>query len=558
MHNFMNKFLIGLFAVLSLCIGCTTVSAQNEVEELSQRKPVPNSTIEVLKPTAGSQVKPGDTIFFAVKKTGKDATANISASVSGPGYGSKDFVIGTNLNTGVFAWKVPAQIEEGTYVVMVRSTKSQSFARVPLKVYQKKTITVTSPNGGERYKVGDKVRITWKTNLSASTSIALQLEDTRFKGDVAEHFSPIPSFQVQIPNTGSYEWTIPEVLNEYMKIGATGAVYRVGVADYGDGSVSDWSNGKFSIAPALTTSSPVLSRGTTYSSKKYVVNGDDVTEALANSFVVNAKDGTILDTITVGYTTASSTISNPTSPTTIYVFEKRGAVTNLLSSKIATEITTFSGLNSAIKPKEKVEYIVSFDMPANTKTGSAVQVFVKDIKLVNGVFSKDSVSLPIIGAPMFFTNSREPVVGKASYKIAARPTIQQVSSNQNGSTTAITASFQLLATASGGTVTPKNTDFVVRFQKGNPTEHIAQNSVVASAINVTTIPMKPIVSGGSASVTVVATITPRELGGSGIYYAQLSTPDGQKINTDWGVQVIAKNESFTASVMDAIRQMFGF
>lgn len=86
-------------------------------------------------------------------------------------------------------------------------------------------VTVTSPNGGEEYLIGDEMQIQWSSSLSGSVDVSL-----------IGGANTIP-IQTVSASAGSLTWTIPGSIE-------TGSNYRIAISN---GSVSDESNGTFSI-----------------------------------------------------------------------------------------------------------------------------------------------------------------------------------------------------------------------------------------------------------------------------------------------------------------------
>ncbi len=93
-----------------------------------------------------------------------------------------------------------------------------------------RSITVTLPNGNEKWKTGEQYTITWdSTGIIASVNIDL------YKGGTKER--NIKSLAL---NDGSYSWNIPP--NQ-----ATGLNYKIRIASTSNNLISDESNGYFSI-----------------------------------------------------------------------------------------------------------------------------------------------------------------------------------------------------------------------------------------------------------------------------------------------------------------------
>lgn len=99
------------------------------------------------------------------------------------------------------------------------------------------TITIISPNGGEAYKYGDAVTITWKAENITSKSAHIKLLKA---GSV---ISTIASNVPQSEETGLflYSWIVPSVL-------AVGSDYAIEVSDAASSTMKDTSDGQFKVA----------------------------------------------------------------------------------------------------------------------------------------------------------------------------------------------------------------------------------------------------------------------------------------------------------------------
>ncbi|HLP61569.1 MAG TPA: hypothetical protein VK186_22200 [Candidatus Deferrimicrobium sp.] len=91
------------------------------------------------------------------------------------------------------------------------------------------TITVTSPNGGERWMVGSSHAITWTTT---GTVANVKIEYSRSKGSSWEIIT------ASTANTGSYTWTIPDTVSSHC---------RIKISDASDGTPTDTGDAFFSI-----------------------------------------------------------------------------------------------------------------------------------------------------------------------------------------------------------------------------------------------------------------------------------------------------------------------
>ena len=92
-------------------------------------------------------------------------------------------------------------------------------------------LAVTSPNGGEAWDRGTTQTITWSSSGAVGPSVAIELySNGTFTRALAS----------ATPDDGSYDWNIP--LGEPL-----GSTYRVRIYSVGDPSISDFSDGTFSI-----------------------------------------------------------------------------------------------------------------------------------------------------------------------------------------------------------------------------------------------------------------------------------------------------------------------
>jgi len=111
-------------------------------------------------------------------------------------------------------------------------------------------ITVTSPNGGENWKVGETHNITWTSSNFGSMGVSINLLKPGATG--AEYLRNIAS---NLPNTGTYQWTIPSIVSS--------GTYNLMLVSSGGVAVQDYSNNYFNIAtastiPCLSGSGPLL------------------------------------------------------------------------------------------------------------------------------------------------------------------------------------------------------------------------------------------------------------------------------------------------------------
>ncbi len=76
---------------------------------------------------------------------------------------------------GTFNWIVPSVTEASDYTVVITSTTTGTIADTSDANFtiQSSAITVTSPNGGEIFDIGNSYDITWNDNIAENVKIQL-------------------------------------------------------------------------------------------------------------------------------------------------------------------------------------------------------------------------------------------------------------------------------------------------------------------------------------------------------------------------------------------------
>lgn len=104
------------------------------------------------------------------------------------------------------------------------------------------SIAVISPNGGEKWTIGNTYTIRWNTSgYGSNASIQIGLRDARYDPNLAAGEMTI----VDTTNTGSYNWTVPSTF-EGRALGGSGYKIVVYIEGGGPGKC-DLSNDDFSI-----------------------------------------------------------------------------------------------------------------------------------------------------------------------------------------------------------------------------------------------------------------------------------------------------------------------
>jgi len=164
--------------------------------------------------------------------------------------------VGSN-GQGSYSWTVTQQ-PSNNYQIRVTSTTKSSVTDTSNGTFSviapAPSVTVTAPNGGEKWAVGTTQNVTWQYVSNPGTTVKIDL----YKSGV---FSAniVASVSIGTNGTGSYAWAIPssQVL---------GSDYTVMVTT--NSGYSDTSNGNFSItapAPSATITVGAPNGGETWS-----------------------------------------------------------------------------------------------------------------------------------------------------------------------------------------------------------------------------------------------------------------------------------------------------
>ena len=172
-------------------------------------------------------------------------------------------------NTGSFAWEVGKNSEGGTipdgsYWVRVcnltrTACNTSSGGHVVIVTVTQPSITVTSPNGGEAWKVGETHIITWQPKwigLATGGNVVINLSDS--SKSVTYYIAQVPAA------LGTYTWTIPATISGNSIIGSQFKILMVDDID----NAADTSDNYFTINPALNyTANLTINNQTTGSFK---------------------------------------------------------------------------------------------------------------------------------------------------------------------------------------------------------------------------------------------------------------------------------------------------
>lgn len=138
-----------------------------------------------------------------------------------------------------------------------------------------KSLTLVSPNGGEKWETGGTYNIQWKsTGISSDAKMSLQLSYVEINS--TDRYE-IAMFQGTILNTGNYSWKISDPLGDVLpllKLKPDQFLMRVIYAPAGTVELEDYSDAVFNIIKS-TTPTPTPSAKSLY---LFVPNGGETWE----------------------------------------------------------------------------------------------------------------------------------------------------------------------------------------------------------------------------------------------------------------------------------------
>lgn len=219
-------------------------------------------SLTVNYPKGGENMVTGDPIL--IKWTPSSSVSNIeivksdggySFGIYGPKYGNNN-----PITSGVFNYTLSGSVPSGMYYVKLTTIDGNTHSNsnmFGINMINKASITVTSPNGGEQWKVGETYNITWLSQGSNATDYNVQLEifDNRYSNEDNDRSSA--TIVHSIPNTGSYSWTIPQSIGGLLNFGnVTQPVYKMAVHSWSD-STTGTALGGSSVSP-FTITAPVV------------------------------------------------------------------------------------------------------------------------------------------------------------------------------------------------------------------------------------------------------------------------------------------------------------
>jgi hypothetical protein len=189
------------------------------------------SSIQIVSPNGGETFTEGDPLPIRWTASPDLTSARIDYSSDG-GTTWTNITQSAAAGAGLYNWTAPA-VPGTRYRVRITSSTVTDMSDADFEVVKKlrPAITVTHPNGGEDFEVGDVEQITW--NETDITAPQVKLEYSTDNGTTWT--------QIQMVNTGtlSYDWTVADAPTSQ-------ALIRVSA-----GTTADTSNAVFTISKTI-------------------------------------------------------------------------------------------------------------------------------------------------------------------------------------------------------------------------------------------------------------------------------------------------------------------
>lgn len=208
----------------------TANSLRNDTSDLFS---IEASPMMVTAPNGGESWAPGSTHAITWTWTGGAPSANVKIKLFKAGAYDR-WITGGAANTGTYSWKIPVDLPLGVaYSVQVYSATDTSivdYSDAPFSI-STPPIQLTHPNGGEQFKPGDPVAITWNSQPGAADSVKIKL----LKNNVVYKW-----IHSGTENDGILNWTFPADA-------PLGTDYTVQIYSATDFAKIDYSDAPFSL-----------------------------------------------------------------------------------------------------------------------------------------------------------------------------------------------------------------------------------------------------------------------------------------------------------------------
>ena len=170
-------------------------------------------TIRITSPAIGADWCRGQSYTITWTSTGA-VGASVRIRLMQGATAIQEITLNTR-NSGTFAWPILASTPEGNYTVRVRSLENATMSdSAAFQISSCVTpppasgfpMTLTSPAAGETLCAGRSYTIRWGRGAITAPQVRIQL--------LTQGFSLVRSFNEVIPNSGTYNWTVPAGIDD--------------------------------------------------------------------------------------------------------------------------------------------------------------------------------------------------------------------------------------------------------------------------------------------------------------------------------------------------------
>ncbi len=202
--------------------GSTTYDISDASFTISGATPSPQITLS--SPNGGESYLPGKMRPITWTVTG--SISNVKIDYSTDNGNNWISIIASTPNTGKYSWYIPS-VESSLCLVRISKSDNASIYDISNNAFQitsTKSISLTSPNGGETWTRGTTYNITWN-----ASGIARSYKITLWKNDVL-----VDTIANAIPSTArSYSWRAGDLLNARLFVPGTGFKIKIEVEEPG-------------------------------------------------------------------------------------------------------------------------------------------------------------------------------------------------------------------------------------------------------------------------------------------------------------------------------------
>jgi hypothetical protein len=203
-----------------------------------------NAAVTVVSPNGGETLTRGTVVPITWSYTG-DPGENVKIELYNGSTLSSTITSSTSLSAGSYNWAIPSTQAFGSnYTIKVTSTTNSAISDPGASAIHSRqlSITVTSPNGGETLVRGAVATLTWSYTGNPGASVKIQLYNGTTLIRTITSSTPL--------SAGTYKWAIPSLQS-------LGSNYKIKITSTTNSTISDTSNGTFTIAkPSITVISP--------------------------------------------------------------------------------------------------------------------------------------------------------------------------------------------------------------------------------------------------------------------------------------------------------------